>query len=63
MTPDELRAARRRLNMRQEDLANALGVSRDAVKRWEAPPEASNRRTPPAYLRLAIASLEASQGV
>lgn len=35
MTPDQLRAVRAKLNLTQPELAKALGVTTDAVARWE----------------------------
>lgn len=35
MTADDLKALRRKLGLSQEALAEALGVNRHSVKRWE----------------------------
>ena len=35
MTPDQLYAIRRQLNMTQEEFAEWRGVSRNTVSRWE----------------------------
>lgn len=35
MEPDELKALRERLKMTQQELADALGVKREAVTQWE----------------------------
>jgi transcriptional regulator with XRE-family HTH domain len=35
MTPNELRKIRQRLRWTQEKLANAVGVARNSVARWE----------------------------
>ena len=36
MTPDELKEVRSRLGLTQTQLANELGVTLNAVQRWEA---------------------------
>lgn len=53
MTPQELRARRLALGLRQVDLARALGVTKQAVWLWEA-----GRRGLPPYLDLALRELE-----
>lgn len=35
MTPAEIRAARKRLGLSQEGLAERMGVSRSLVEKWE----------------------------
>lgn len=55
MTPDALRAARRRLGLTQVELARALGVSQPSICDWEC------GRKPcalPGLLRLALSHLE-----
>jgi DNA-binding XRE family transcriptional regulator len=52
MTPAELRRFRAKHKLRQEDLAQLLGVTRLTVARWEV----SLRPTPP-YLSLALEGL------
>lgn len=53
MTPTELRSRRLALGLSQQKLAEALGVQRLAVIRWEK----GDRSIPP-YLALALESLE-----
>lgn len=36
MTKNNIASERKRLGMSQEDLAKAIGTSRDSVKKWEA---------------------------
>ena len=36
MTDNEIKELRKRLNMTQQELANAVGVDRVTVARWEA---------------------------
>ena len=53
MTPTELIAARQALGFTQAGMANAFGVSRSTIDRWE------HGRTPiPAAIELALATLE-----
>jgi DNA-binding XRE family transcriptional regulator len=54
MTPDDLKAARARLDFSQERLAFELGVNRLSIVRWET----GIHRIPP-MLTLAIKYLEA----
>lgn len=54
MTPAEIRAAREALGLSLDGLAEALGVGRMAVWRWERPESDPNHRTPPPYLRRAM---------
>ena len=35
MTPADIRAARKRLSLSQEQLASRMGVSRSLVEKWE----------------------------
>ena len=53
MTPADLKTARERLALTQLQLAEALGVHRIAVVRWE-----SGARKVPSMLRLALKALE-----
>jgi DNA-binding transcriptional regulator YiaG len=48
MTPEELVRARKRLKMRQDRLAEALGVTQGALSRWES----GQRRIPEMAVRL-----------
>jgi DNA-binding transcriptional regulator YiaG len=48
MTPEELVKARNRLKMRQDQLAEALGVTQGALSRWES----GQRRIPEMAARL-----------
>ncbi len=45
MTPDTLRGLRRRLNWSQTQLAEALGVKRGAIARWERGDKIDKRTT------------------
>ncbi|MCI0622304.1 MAG: helix-turn-helix domain-containing protein [Acidobacteria bacterium] len=53
MQPAELKAARKKLGMTQPQLADALGVDRVSVARWET----GTRRIPP-MLRLALKAIQ-----
>lgn len=53
MTADELRDFRLRLNITQQTLAEALGVDRNTVARWER-----GERAIPAFLHLALETIE-----
>lgn len=53
MTPDELRTTRARLGLSLTGLAEALGVDRMTVWRWE-----QGRFALPTWLPLALAELE-----
>jgi len=53
MKPAELKAARKKLGFSQSQLAEALGVDRVSVARWET----GTRRIPP-MLRLALKALQ-----
>lgn len=49
MTPTEFKAAREKLGLSQEGLAQLLGMGSDGgrtVRRWEAPEGTSNARLP-----------------
>jgi len=52
LTPHEIKAARAVLNVSQVGLAALLGVTNVAVAQWE-----TAKRSPPPYLRLALAAL------
>jgi DNA-binding transcriptional regulator YiaG len=54
-TRDELKEWRRRLGLTQVGLARLLGVSRNAVARWEW-----GRHPIPPWLHLALAGIEAT---
>jgi DNA-binding transcriptional regulator YiaG len=51
--PAELKAARKKLGMSQPQLADALGVDRVSVARWE-----TGTRRIPSMLRLALKALQ-----
>ena len=53
MTPDELTATRTAMGLSMESLAKALGISRQAIWRWET----GSRPIPP-YLGLALKALD-----
>lgn len=53
MTPEELRAFRERLGWSLSRLAEALGVDRMTVWKWER-----GTHAPPPFLRLALERLE-----
>ena len=53
-TAVELKTFRSSTGLSQSELANELGVSKRAIEEWEA-----GRRTPPAFLRLALAAVNA----
>jgi DNA-binding XRE family transcriptional regulator len=52
MTPAELRSFRAKHKLRQEDLAQLLGVTRLTIARWEV-----SLRPIPSYLNLALEGL------
>lgn len=54
MTPREIRETRERLGLSLDGLAEALGVHRMAVWRWEQPAGSPHHRTAPPYLRRAL---------
>lgn len=59
MSPDELRAARRRLGLTQSQLARLLDTDPRAVRAMESAPTTSKHRTPaPRMVRLLIAYLD-----
>lgn len=60
MTRYTPRAVRTRLGWSLSQLAEALGVDRQTVWRWEHP-EAATGRTPPPYLWRALRDLEREQ--
>lgn len=53
MTPKQIRAFRKRLGLSLDAMAEALGVDRMTVWRWE-----KGKRTPPPYLERALRDLE-----
>jgi DNA-binding transcriptional regulator YiaG len=57
MNPDELIDWREKHNLSQSALANALGVTRFCVNRWE-----SGSRKIPAFLHLALKCLKVKKG-
>ena len=57
-SPIEMRQIRRRLNLSLQDLAAALGVSKDTVWRWERPLSSPHHADPPPFLRRALRDLE-----
>lgn len=57
MTPDELRQLRRRLGLRQQDLADRLGLSKRAIAHYEL-----GTRPIPLLVALACRALEAGLG-
>jgi transcriptional regulator with XRE-family HTH domain len=54
MTPAEIRAAREALGLSLDGLAEALGVRKMSVWRWEQPEGTLHHREPPPYLRRAL---------
>ena len=53
MTSQELKERRKKLGLRQDQLAERLGVARNTVSRWEL-----NDVAIPAYLHLALKQIE-----
>lgn len=46
MTPEEVYLLRSRLKLTQADFAKQVGVTRDAVKRWEMQDDSPSSRIP-----------------
>ena len=55
MTPDEIRAARKRLGLSQIALATLLGLDNGTLSRWERGAQAA-----PAWLPFALRGVEAT---
>ncbi len=55
MTGEAIRRRRRKLNLRQADLAKRLGVDVNTVARWER-----DERLAPTFLRLAFDQIDAN---
>lgn len=45
MTPDEFKAARRKLGLTQSQLGEILDTSPQTIRKWEMPDSASTRRS------------------
>jgi transcriptional regulator with XRE-family HTH domain len=58
MTPADLKAWRKNHNYTQQELADALTVTKLTISRWERETEGKNKRQIPSFLHLALEALE-----
>lgn len=58
MTPQQIRAFRKRLGLSLDAMAEALGVDRMTVWKWSQPTTSPHHRTAPPYLWRALRDLE-----